>query len=183
MPIYSPDDDNYTERVPQNERPEDADFHPLEALYRRYREKDLVNGKPTPLVGFQFYETDGHSVNRGKYCEARDTLEPDCCDGNRRTDCVVLKFQVRNIPPEIVATDGSNHLYRFRLKHVPKPTCYAHSEIWCNQQGDVNQPYVRPQKHVRNLFLADLLRSEPEPLRFEPLSAAQLDPAKPDPNQ
>ena len=99
----------------------------------------------------------GHSVNRSKYSLPEDVLEPDCCDGNFRPEYVVLQILVSELPTEITASNGTS--YRIRPVHRPKETCYSHSEIWCNEQGDIDQPYQRPPKDVRNLFYGELARA------------------------
>ena len=172
MPIFSPDELSYNQRAHRNERPENHEFTPNELLFRRYRENDLVNGRPTPL-GFSFAETTGHSVNRGNYSQPQDVLEPDCCDGHARSDCVVLEFNVADVPGELVSSDQTRHTYFFRLKHVPKATCFAHSEMWCNQQGNIHEPYQYPPKNVRDRFRAELIRRITlPPRRFDPVSVA-----------
>lgn len=40
-------------------------------------------------------------------------------------------------------------VYTFQVKHVPKPACYPHSEIWCNQVGEIESPYECPPKQIR----------------------------------
>lgn len=170
MPRYSPEREAYNRRVHQGDRSPNPVFARDEILYRRYPEKDLVDGRPTPL-GFQFPETSGISVNRGAYSEPHDVLEPDCCDGNVREFCVVIQFRVESVPEEIVSSTGS---YRFRLKHLPEPSCFAHAEIWCNRAGDVEQPYMKPPKQARTLFYAKLIQQiTSAPLRFEPVAESE----------
>jgi hypothetical protein len=164
VPIYSPDDETYRQRVHANGRPRDQAFDPSDALFRRYPEKFLVDGKPVPVVmqAMKFDENSGISVNWGRYSEPQDVLEPDCCDGSRRQDCVVLTIMVSEVPSQVLTTDGSNRVFRFPLKHGPKAHCYAHSEIWCNQSGDVDQPHESPPKQVKDEFRLRL---------FEPMGA------------
>jgi len=137
------------------------EFSPDETLYRRYREKDLVLGRPTPLgfkVGFAFKDGSGQSVNRSEFSEPKDVLEPDCCGGTFKAGFVVLVFIVKDVPEIIKSGNESECDFRFRLKHVPKPLCFAHSEIWCNQSGIVDEPYEVPPKNVRDRFRGELLR-------------------------
>jgi hypothetical protein len=173
MPIYNPDGPEFSERVHENGRTEDSDFPPTEALYRRYRENDLVDGKPTPLSAFRFDNNSGHSVNRSKYSEPQDVLEPDCCNGSVRIGYVVLELAVNDIPAAITSADETGRVYRFHMKHVPRATCFAHSEIWCNQQGSVREPYEKPPKNVRDVFAAELIRRiRNPPHKFEPRGEA-----------
>ena len=167
MPVYSPDGPQYRERVHQNGRPPDEVFTPDERFFRRYPKKFLHDGKPVPLT-MQFEDDAGISANRSKYGEPQDVLEPDCCDGNLRSECVVLEILVSEIPVELPATDG--RLFRFRPAHRPKTSCYGHSEIWCNEQGQTDQPHQKPPKDVRNVFRAALAKqlAKRNPLEFSP---------------
>jgi len=174
VPIYSPDNEQYRLRVHQNGRAVDQNFGPAESLFRRYPRRWLLNGKPVPLT-MQFEDQSGISVNRSKYSEAQDVLEPDCCDGHVRAECVVLEFPTADVPPELRTEDGTNRTFRFPLKHVPQDTCYAHSEIWCNQEGDIELPYESPPKRVRDIFRAKLAArvAERDPREFQPVNAAE----------
>lgn len=155
MPIYSPDDQIYRDRVHRNGRPEDQIFDPDERLFRRYPKMSLINGRPVPLA-MTFEEHSGISVNRSKYSEPQDVLEPDCCDGVGRPQCVVLEIHSSDVPQEIPTTDGTGRVFQFRIAHKPRDTCFAHSEIWCNREGDIQLPYEKPPKHVKNLFRVEL---------------------------
>ena len=160
MPSYSEDAEAYRNRVHANGRTEDPEFSPDELLYRRVRESDLVDGVPS-AASLPFGETaeSGHSVNRQKYSAPQDVLEPDCCDGVERPDCVVVQFEVREVPEVLRTDDGTGRVYRFTMKHVPRRHCYAHSEIWCNQRGDIAADYERPPREIRNQFRGELARA------------------------
>ena len=148
MPIYSSDEHAYRARVHRNGRAVDPNFGADERLFRRYPKKALVNGKPVPLTILPL--DSGVSVNRGNYSEPQDVLEPDCCDGHARSGYVVLDIHVSDIPEMIVTEDGAERVFRFGLSHEPRDTCYPHSEIRCNQDGDIRRPHEEPPKHVRN---------------------------------
>jgi hypothetical protein len=105
----------------------------------------------------QFEDDSGISVTRQNYSEPQDVLEPDCCDGNQRPGSVVLEFAVGDIPQRITGQDGREFV--FAPKHVPRETCYCHSEIWCNRQGNIEEPYDPPPKQVRDLFRAKLVQN------------------------
>lgn len=148
MPIYSPEGQVYLDRVHSNGREADSEFDAEEHLFRRYPKNFLRAGKPIPL-SMTFEEDSGISVNRSKYSRPEDVLEPlepDCCDGHRVRNCVVLDFLVADVPREIAVNDNSGRTFIFRLAHKPVTHCYAHSEIWCNQRGDTEQPY----EHLRS---------------------------------
>jgi hypothetical protein len=153
VPIYSLDSDEYRARVHCNDRGEDQVFPLDELLFRRYPRAALVNGMPTPLI-IPIEENSGVSVNRGRYSLPQDVLEPDCCQNNTRPSMVVLEFAVEDVPTRIAA---HNREYIFAMKHVPEDRCYAHSEIWCNSSGDLQQPCEKPSKTIRDLFRAQLL--------------------------
>ena len=158
----------YRERVHKNKRPVDIDFDPEELLYRRMSEKDFVEGEPFASA-LQFGATTGHSVNRGRYSEPQDVLEPDCCAGGIREGFLVVSFQVREIPEKLDTDDGRK--FYFRMKHDPEETCYPHSAIWCNQQGDISANYEEPPRTIKNRFRAEIARAimRRDPLRFQPV--------------
>lgn len=171
MPIYSFDDGEYRRRVHANGRSADQVFGPVEVLFRRFPKEFLVNGWPVPL-NIPFDAT-GISVNRSKYSIPEDVLEPDCCGGNIRSGQVVLEFLVDDLPAELPEDDPK---YRFALKHDPCECCYAHSVIWCNIDGDIGSPCLKPSKTVRDLFRAQLLIRMQEagrvPREITPLASA-----------
>lgn len=158
MPFYSPDDQTYRDRVHRNGREVDQSFDPEESLFRRFPKAGLLHGKPVALTTISFAADSGISVNRSKYSEPQDVLEPDCCNGVYRPECVVLDIHNCELPQEIAATDNTGRVFRFRMVHRPGDTCFAHSEVWCNQQGDVHQAYEEPPKHVKNLFRGEVAR-------------------------
>lgn len=153
MPIYSPDSDEYRQRVHQNGRAADQSFAPDELLFRRFPGNSLVNGWPMPL-NILFEEASGISVNRSRYSLPQDVLEPDCCHGSPRAGQVVLEFAVSDLPMQLPM---GNPEYVFVLKHEPREFCYAHSEIWCNSDGNIERPCRKPSKTIRDLFRAELL--------------------------
>jgi hypothetical protein len=153
VPIYSLDSAEYRERVYCNNRVADQNFPPDELLFRRFPRNSLINGWPVPL-NLPIEDTSGISVNRARYSLPQDVLDPDCCHGKYRIDMVVLEFAVGDLPKKVAAHDRE---FAFVPKHVPLECCYAHSEIWCNPQGDIDQPCERPSKTIRDLFRAELL--------------------------
>lgn len=176
MPIYSSDSAEYRQRVYSNGRMADQNFPLDELLFRRFPRGSLVNGWPTPL-NIPMEEVSGISVNRARFSLPQDVLEPDCCNGNHRTGMVVLEFAVDDLPRTIAANDRE---YAFVPKHVPRECCYAHSEIWCNSEGNIEQPCERPSKTIRDLFRAELLSKIVSmgrtPREFEIVSASEPTP-------
>jgi hypothetical protein len=169
--IYSPDDEAYRARVHRNGRAADPAFGREERLFRRYRKADLINGKPGPLAMLPLEAE--VSVNRNKYSEPQDVLESDCCDGHKRSGYVVLDIHVSDIPEAIAVDDGTGRIFRFCVAHEPKDACFAHSEIRCNQDGDIGKPHEQPPKQVRNIFRAELARhlAQRDVLEFQPWPA------------
>ena len=43
------------------------------------------------------------------------------------------------------------------LKEGRPPTASGCAH-WCNEQGDIDQPYQQPPKHIKNLFRGELAR-------------------------
>jgi hypothetical protein len=169
VPIYSADEEAYRSRVHRNGRDAVPIFESDERLFRRYPKASLINGKPVPLTMLLEAEV---SANRSKYSEPQDVLESDCCEGHNRAGCVVLDMHVSDIPESIPTGDGSGRIFPFRLVHEPRETCFPHSEIRCNQDGDIRTPHEEPPKSVRNLFRAEVARqlSNRAVLEFVPLS-------------
>jgi hypothetical protein len=173
VPTFSPDGAEYFARVHRNGRREDQAFLPSELLYHRFRSDQEVAGNATPLTILPFVGTTGPSVNRSKYSEPHDVLEPDCCDGHDRSTHKVLEFRVADVPDELAVADGSGRVFRFRVKHVPEAECFAHSEIWCNRDGNIFNPVEVPPKTVR-LKLRALIQQRSSIRSFTPLPPTDL---------
>jgi hypothetical protein len=86
-----------------------------------------------------------------------DVLPPDCCDGHDRSTHVVLRFRVADIPESLICQQ-TKRTFLFRMKHKAEPKCYAHSEVWCNADGNVAAAYENPTKDVRDQFRGRLLK-------------------------
>ena len=101
-------------------------FDPDEFLYRRYALVHFADGQVLP----QSISFPKPSFNRSKFSRPEDVLHVDCCGGKELPGCGVLESgcltsaSLRNR-----AINVGLHLYP---KHVPNPTCYAHSELWCS---------------------------------------------------
>ncbi len=157
MPIFSPEGPQYISRVHQNGRLEDPKFRPDEPLYHRFRKDLIVAGKVTPLEILPFRSGSGPSVNRGKYSEPCDVLEPDCCDGHDRSQYRVLEFRVEDVPKQIEVNQQNGRNLRFCLKHVPHSTCFSHSEIRCYTE-DESGVCIEPPPSVRRKLRAEVAR-------------------------
>jgi len=167
VPIFNLDREAHRQRTTLAGRGEDQVFDNDEHLYRRIPRKWTFSGRVVPPLMIPLKL--GVSVNRSKYSEPQDVLERECCDGNDRTDCVVLDIYVRDIPREITSADG--RVYRFSPVHRPRETCYAHSEVWSVEVSDRSGEHVEPPKNVRDQFralLAQRLHARPV-LEFTPI--------------
>jgi hypothetical protein len=117
----------------------DPVFEPSEQLYRRFESQ-----KPT-IRDIEFPRC---SVNRSKYSEPKDALEP------RFHHCGVLAFCVADIPPKL-EDSVSNSRATFQIIHCPELGNYAHSEIR-SYKTDPNTPN-EPSKTLKLLFRSILL--------------------------
>jgi hypothetical protein len=122
------------------------DFAPSELLFRRYRSEHFQNGRLVPAA-FRFDTGSGQSFNRSLFSQAEHTLHRDCCDGQVLEGWGVWECVVGNLPTPVLSQDG--RAFNFFPKHVPRPTCYAHSELWCHCHGSSGGKYERPPANVR----------------------------------
>ena len=120
-----------------------------ELLYRRYRSEHFNDGKILP-ASFRFPR---QSFNRSRFSKPEDVLHPDCCDGkalSAQGGWGVLECPVGQIPSPVSSIDGRNYI--FSPKHVPEPTCYAHSELWCRKDSSDTSQYDDPPTSVKETF-------------------------------
>ena len=155
-PEPSPTSGNISPSSPpihQNGKPTVETFDKDELLYRRYRSEHFINGKILP-ASFSFPK---QSFNRSRFSKPEDVLHVDCCDGkplSPKDGWGVIECNVSALPSPVESTDGRS--FRFFAKHVPLPTCYAHSELWCTQNpSDV---YTEPPSSVKEAFRIRLAR-------------------------
>lgn len=135
------------DRLAQNDRVSDQCFEPDEELYRRVMEVHLIGGILSPLA----FESKPQSVNRGKYSRPMDVVHPACCDGHDRSDWLVAVLLVEDVRRSYRLEDG--RVFVLFPKHTPKPSCYPHSEVWCNRQQE-------RRTHIRSLRKAFADRSD-----------------------
>ena len=133
-------------RLYTNNREPDQQFDDQENLYRRIPNNACVNGILSPIA-LKFDDDSGQSFNRSRYSIPSDVLEPECCDGKQIIQHDVYSMKASCLPFKIPAS--GEPAYAFQMKHVPKPTCYAHSELWCNQGGRIEAAYECPPKRVK----------------------------------
>jgi len=100
-------------------------FDSDEFFYRRYSVAHVVNGNVLP----QSITFPKPSFNRSKFSRPEDVLHADCCDGQELLGWGVLESKVSDL--RVSAQSGDDRNFTTYPKHVPKQTCYAHSELWC----------------------------------------------------
>lgn len=128
-------------------------FSPDELLYRRVDPDELVNGElsPTSIKKFSFSKVvaDSPSVNRSDFSSPLDVLHVLCADKDVEGWSIFF-IRVDGLPQAI--TSGDNRTFCFFPKHLPNPTCGAHSVIACCYSTDAAKNYVRPSPAVMNDF-------------------------------
>jgi hypothetical protein len=101
-------------------------FDPDEFLYRRYSVVHFVDGHVLP----QAISFPKPSFNRSRFSRPEDALHIDCCGGKQLSPgWGVLESRAANL--RVSAELGDRRRFTMYPKHVPLPTCYAHSELWC----------------------------------------------------
>jgi hypothetical protein len=126
-PEHSPSSEATSQARPlhQDGRPAVDTFDPDEFLYRRYAMVHFADGQVLP----QTISFPKPSFNRSKFSRPEDVLHIDCCDGKELPGWGVVESRVSNLC--VSAESGDRRKFTMYPKHVPKPTCYAHSELWC----------------------------------------------------
>lgn len=111
--------------VQQDGRPAVDAFDPSEFFYRRYSISHFADGYVLP----QTFSFPRPSFNRSKFSRPEDVLHTDCCDGKERPGWGVLECPVLDLSISKVSGDGRT--FTLYPRHIPKTSCYAHSELWC----------------------------------------------------
>lgn len=128
-------------------------FEVTEMLYRRYLADHFQNGQLLPsAIGFRT----GPSFNRGRFSQPEHVLHKDCCDGKELIGWGALECLVEAVPSPVVSDDGRSFV--FFPKHRPLPTCYAHTELWCNEGDSLVDYHKEPPRSVREKFRVQLAR-------------------------
>ncbi len=145
-----------TPPIHQDSKPPVDSFQNDELLYRRYLSEHFNGGKILP-ASFRFPR---QSFNRSRFSKPEDVLHPDCCGGkalSTQGEWGVLECRVGQIPSPVGSLDGRSS-YIFSPKHVPTPTCYAHSELWCRKDSSDADEYDNPPTSVKETFRIKLAR-------------------------
>ena len=150
-----PADDCAVSPQPQDGRPAVQHFESSELLYRRFLKPHFEADRLLPAA-FAFPR---QSFNRGRFSRAEDVIHSHCGDspGSDFSGWGVMHCCVADLPGHVAAGDGKQ--YCFFAKHVPLPTCYAHSELWCALSADPERNYREPSTIVKEKLRIALARS------------------------
>jgi len=129
--------------------PDDA-LDATELFYRRYSLAHFVEGHVLP----QSISFPKPSFNRSKYSNPEDVLHVDCCNGKELSGWGVVESAVADLC--ISRESGDKQKLTLYPKHVPLPTCYAHSELWCQSETSND---VKPSQSVKEKFRIELSRA------------------------
>jgi hypothetical protein len=127
-------------------------FDPDEFLYRRYSTVHLVDGQVLP----QTISFPNPSFNRNKFSRPEDVLHIDCCDGKERPGWGVLEGRASDLC--VSAESGDKRKFTMYPKHAPKPTCYAHSELWCASPDSKDAKPSQSAKEKLRILLSRALK-------------------------
>lgn len=127
------------------------EFEAGELLYRRFLDEHYVDGFLT-RAHFSFpepnSETGGPSFARSRFCKPEHVAHANCGGKAPAGQWGILQCSATDPPSPIGCAD--ERVFEFAAAHVPRDSCYAHSEIWCRPQ-DTEAP-SRPPKNVREKF-------------------------------
>src|ERR1700734_3495427 len=127
-------------------------FDPDEFLYRRYALVHFVDGRVLP----QSISFPKPSFNRSKFSRPEDVLHVDCCDGKELPGWGVLESSTSDL--SVSAESGDKRRFTLYPKHVPKPTCYAHSELWCSSPSSEDAKPTESSKEKLRILLSRALK-------------------------
>jgi hypothetical protein len=127
-------------------------FDSEEFLYRRYALVHFADGQILP----QSISFPKPSFNRSKFSRAEDVLHVDCCDGKKLPGWGVLESSTSDLC--VSAESGDKRKFTLYPKHVPKPTCYAHSELWCSSPSSEDAKPTESSKEKLRILLSRALK-------------------------
>ena len=127
-------------------------FEPDEFLYRRYAVIHFADGRVLP----QSIRFPKPSFNRSKFSIPENVLHADCCNGKELSGLGVLEGKVADL--SVSAESGDMRRFTTYPKHVPEPTCYAHSELWCTSPNSEDARPSESAKEKLRILLARALR-------------------------
>ena len=136
----------------ENEVDASAPFRPDEQLYRRVLpQEELSDGEIDPTrfnsISFKKEVESAPSVLRGAFATPEDAVHPDCADQKDVSHQFVYSTSVSSLPKLIRSGDGKE--FEIFPKHLPLPTCGAHSVVSCCRAGDDTKKYERPSPSAR----------------------------------
>ena len=127
-------------------------FDPDEFLYRRYAMIHFAEGRVLP----QFISFPKPSFNRSKFSRPEDVLHVDCCDGKELPGWGVLESRASDL--RVSAEAGDKRKFTLYPKHVPKATCFAHSELWCSSPTSDDAKPTESAKEKLRILLSRALK-------------------------
>jgi hypothetical protein len=128
--------------------------HPFEGgelLYRRVAPDELnTKGEldPTRIKAFSFGQEipSCPSVMRSEFSDPYDVLHVDCAQKDV-SGWFVYFTRVDGLPVGLKSGDGKR-TFNFFAKHLPEPSCGAHTVIACNDPAHPGHPYAKPSSSV-----------------------------------
>ena len=127
-------------------------FNPDEFLYRRYALVHFVDGRVLP----QSISFTKPSFNRSKFSRPEDVLHVDCCGGKELLGWGVVEGRASDL--SVSAESGDERKFTLYPKHVPEPTCYAHSELWCSSPSSEDAKPTQSSKEKLRILLSRALK-------------------------
>jgi hypothetical protein len=127
-------------------------FDPDEFLYRRYALVHFVDGRVLP----QSISFPKPSFNRSKFSGPEDVLHVDCCGGKELFGWGVVEGRASDL--SVSAESGDKRKFTLYPKHVPEPSCYAHSELWCSSPSSEDARPTESAKEKLRILLSRELR-------------------------
>jgi hypothetical protein len=127
-------------------------FDADEFLYRRYAMVHFADGQVLP----QTISFPKPSFNRSKFSRPEDVLHIDCCDGKGLPGWGVLESRASDLC--VSAESGDKRKFTLYPKHVPEPTCYAHSELWCTSPTSEDAKPTESAKEKLRILLSRELK-------------------------
>ncbi len=130
----------------QKGRPQDDCFLRDESLYIRIDKVDILGGKITPH--YSCLHPPSQSVNRGKYSKPEWVLLARYPKYLTSGYGVLLMGDI----PAPIQSSVSDTKHKFRIRHVPLPDNYAHSEIWSYSYEESEKRVKGKNKTIDTMF-------------------------------
>ena len=124
------------------------DFDPAENLFVRVEPDQVINGE-VKITAIRLPE---QSVNRERFSPPWWVLIPSPEQpAEKFRDCSVFAIARSDVPSKVEVSPGVDHVFEFRVAHVPVENNYAHSEIGVFRGG-------HQQRKIKNKSAKQMLR-------------------------